>query len=494
MWNARSIVLLITWLAVAIVATLSPAHTQAGELLVSSALTDSVLRYDGQNGAFIDTFASGGGLGVPVGMAFGPDGNLYVASNSNDNVLRYDGQTGAFIDTFIPSGSGGLINPLGLVFGPDDNLYVTNNVPASFDDTILRYNGQTGTFINIFASGGGSGRTGLVFGPDGDLYACSFDNHIILRYNGLTGAFIGDFVPSGSGGLFRPRDLIFGPDGNLYVSSTRSADLVSDSILRYNGQTGAFIDDFVPTGSGGLRDPRGLVFGLDGNLYVASNAPNGDGSVLRYNGQTKAFIDEFVSSASGGLNNAGYLLFTPVCGNQVIEAGEECDDGNIEDGDGCSAICQLENCDDGICGDAEDCDNCPADCISGDVSGAVCGNDICEAEDGENCKNCPVDCNGIQTGKKADRFCCGDGGGKEPVSCSDSRCTSGGFLCTDVPASFISFCCGDDICEGNEDSFNCAIDCGSCIPTHSKEKGSSKCNDGIDNDCDGLIDGADPDC
>ena len=34
---------------------------------------------------------------------------------------------------------------------------------------------------------------------------------------------------------------------------------------------------------------------------------------------------------------------------------------------------------------------------------------------------------------------------------------------------------------------------GGCVPTHSKEKGP-RCSDGLDNDCDGLIDGDDPDC
>ena len=33
----------------------------------------------------------------------------------------------------------------------------------------------------------------------------------------------------------------------------------------------------------------------------------------------------------------------PVCGNGVVEAGEQCDDGNIMSGDGCSSVCQTES-------------------------------------------------------------------------------------------------------------------------------------------------------
>ena len=32
----------------------------------------------------------------------------------------------------------------------------------------------------------------------------------------------------------------------------------------------------------------------------------------------------------------------PDCGDTVIDSGEECDDGNTDDGDGCSARCALE--------------------------------------------------------------------------------------------------------------------------------------------------------
>src|SRR5215470_5506890 len=79
----------------------------------------------------------------------------------------------------------------------------------------------------------------------------------VLEYNGTTGAFMTAFVGAGSGGLVRPTGLVFGPNGNLFVSSSGAA---SSQVLEYNGTTGAFVTAFVGTGSGGLFPPSYLVF------------------------------------------------------------------------------------------------------------------------------------------------------------------------------------------------------------------------------------------
>ncbi|MDG2308441.1 MAG: hypothetical protein P8R42_28005 [Candidatus Binatia bacterium] len=64
------------------------------------------------------------------------------------------------------------------------------------------------------------------------------------------------------------------------------------------------------------------------------------------------------------------------CGNGVVEAGEECDDGNTLDGDCCSAACGRES-NDSSCQDGDVCtvgDSCKAGvCESGPVQPEACG-------------------------------------------------------------------------------------------------------------------------
>jgi len=49
-----------------------------------------------------------------------------------------------------------------------------------------------------------------------------------------------------------------------------------------------------------------------------------------------------VNLESGKSNTATKTTPDIVCGNGIIETGEECDDGNILNGDGCSSVCTVE--------------------------------------------------------------------------------------------------------------------------------------------------------
>ena len=194
------------------------------------------------------------------------------------------------------------------------------------------------------------------------------------------------------------------------------------------------------------------------------------------------------------------------CGNNVINAGEVCDGTALGGGTcssqgctggtlACNGTCSGYNkvgctgcpvCDgDGICEPGENCNGCPSDCAGGTTSGAVCGNGVCEAGNGEDCVSCGADCNGVQGGKPNGRYCCGDGGGSNPLPCSDSKCTASGRVCTNVTVNPSTFCCGNSICENAENCSVCGLDCGSP---------SESCGNGIDDNCNGLIDCADGAC
>lgn len=70
-------------------------------------------------------------------------------------------------------------------------------------------------------------------------------------------------------------------------------------------------------------------------------------------------------AGTGGSGGGG----SNTCGNNAIEAGEECDDGNMANGDGCDSTCQEETCGDGMPqpGECGETGNCQQDC-------GLCGN------------------------------------------------------------------------------------------------------------------------
>jgi len=114
---------------------------------------------------------------------------------------------------------------------------------------------------------------------------------------------------------------------------------------------------------------------------------------------------------------------TNPCGNHQIDAGEECDDGNANDGDGCTRFCTLcgngtvtppETCEtpltcsgganDGLtCTTTADCpggfcstknvEGCDANCtVPACGNGNVSGNETCDDGNTDDQDNCPSDC------------------------------------------------------------------------------------------------------
>jgi sugar lactone lactonase YvrE len=218
----------------------------AGSMYVASAWSNEVLRFDTSTGAFLGAFvtAGSGGINAPVGLAFGPDGNLYVSGWGSNNVVRYDGTSGAPLGTYVPSGSGGLNLPEGLSFDPSGSyLYVA----SSGTNQILEYNAQTGAYLGVAANAGLSIPMDVRFGPDGLMYVASYGNNRILRYT-AGGAYLDDFVPAGSGGMSSPYEMTFGPDGDLYVTATLQVTATGNQqILRFGTENEAVFPVSIST-------------------------------------------------------------------------------------------------------------------------------------------------------------------------------------------------------------------------------------------------------
>jgi sugar lactone lactonase YvrE len=89
-----------------------------GKLLVAMSVSNVVLRMDPVTGE-ASTFATGGALNTPIGLAHFSNGDLLVGSFANDKVIRYDGISGALIGDFIASGAGGLDGTHNFAVVPD---------------------------------------------------------------------------------------------------------------------------------------------------------------------------------------------------------------------------------------------------------------------------------------------------------------------------------------------------------------------------------------
>jgi len=141
------------------------------------------------------------------------------------------------------------------------------------------------------------------------------------------------------------------------------------------------------------------------------------------------------------------------CGDGDIATSEVCDDGNIVDGDGCSAKCELE--------------------MGWDCSGTKLT--VCITKCGD----------GLLVGKEA----CDDGNTAKADGCSDTCTVDNGYACTGAP-SVCATVCGDGILAGKEECDNHNATAGDgCSDLCKVEKGwtcigqpstcTTNCGDGI---------------
>jgi len=97
------------------------------------------------------------------------------------------------------------------------------------------------------------------------------------------------------------------------------------------------------------------------------------------------------------------------CGNGIVEPGEQCDDGNLVNGDGCHADCTLPRCGDGLLDPGEQCDD--GNLVNGDGCHANCTLPRCGdglLDPGEQCDDGNL-VNGDGCSSTCTLFQCGNG-------------------------------------------------------------------------------------
>lgn len=142
--------------------------------------------------------------------------------------------------------------------------------------------------------------------------------------------------------LYQGSDMII--DAGEYAII---ADVATNFVIDYPGFSGTIIDSSWSTLSLtgeliGLRTSTNPIDSVEQFTYVGT----GNFSLERAN----PLINDYSSNnwqthASGntaGAQNSNYIV-SAVCGNGAIEISEECDDGNLQNGDGCSSLCVNEN-------------------------------------------------------------------------------------------------------------------------------------------------------
>jgi cysteine-rich repeat protein len=452
------------------------------------------------------------GLGLAQSVALSPDGkHVYVAGGNDKAVAVFERNAVNGILTFVEAKVQGVDGVVGLngaesvIVSPDGkNVYVGADVSNSV--TVFSRNATTGalTFVESKRDGvdGVDGlrktRSVAVSSDGKNVYSAgSLDDAVaVFGRDETTGTLtylqlLKDDT-DGIDGLARARAVAVSHDGRHVYVAAGTDDAIA--IFARDAATGLLtFHGFLAKrlGTRGLDNAQSVVVSEDGmRAYVASSVDQSVAAFARdpVTGDL-TFIDMLRDSDPGidGLGDAAAVIVSPDglhvyavgysddavdvfltrCGNGVIDADEQCDDGNNANGDCCSAGCRLDPVDTACTSDRNICTDDVCD------GSGTCQhmNNTLPCEDGAFCTENDT-CGGGVCIPGTPRDCSGAADQCNFGTCDESKNRCGmpkqnGLACDDADACTQIDSCHAGVCTGSDPiqciaSDQCRV--GVCVP------------------------------
>jgi DNA-binding beta-propeller fold protein YncE len=280
----------------------SRAQSCASDLFVSGYFSNNVAIYDACSGEFLRQLETAGHIEGAQAVRLNPANDLiYVVSEGNDQIQRYrHDATYAFVDVFAQLGDD--FDPTGVAFGPGGEVYV-----ASYGQSrVAELDPETGIEIATplpSDSGLQGADNGMMVGASGMLYVPGYDSSTVARIALATGTIDADFVPEGTSGLFETRGIV--DEGATILVGGEG----SGAVYRFNAETGAPMGTLIT----GLNRPTGMAIDDDGTLLVLAG-----NRVRRYDRTSGAMLGLVANGVDGGISGGTFIALIPNPANETI--------------------------------------------------------------------------------------------------------------------------------------------------------------------------------
>jgi cysteine-rich repeat protein len=436
-----------------------------GNMWITQPGTDTITKLDVHTGVF--TYYPLPKIGddqgsYPHTLRFAADGTIWFTLAKSNHLAHFDPSTAQFTYYRLPTADPAEVGlsipvPYGCDVAPDGTIWFSQ----LFGQRIGRLDPTTGTITAWKPPFYGPRR--LRVGADDVVWVPGYGSGVLGRFDPAIERWkvydlpTGPSLPSGYGRAEQPYALNANREtGDVWITGS-----ASDTLIRFQPKGERFSAYPMPTRGSYMRE---VVFDPDGNPWTCTSD---EPAVKEGLGRGKFVKIELPPNAA-------------VCGNGVVEAGEECDDGNTNNCDACSndctlvtgcgdgVVCGTEQCDDG---NTTSCDGCSSTCTV--ETGLLCGDGTINTTCGEQCDppvagQCDAQCQRIPR--------CGDGILDPGEQCDDGNtdnCDACSNNCTLVTGCGDGVVCGSEECDDGN-----TTDCDGCSSTCTIESGF-RCGDGI---------------